>query len=370
MVDIDSLLREGIRRGASDIHLVNQMKPIFRINRELVESKEASEIDENDLMDIFGVFSKYNDGVRNAFIRDRKIDLNYELDDVRFRINVSFSNQVYVYTIRIIKSELPKFKDLGLPDIVRRLALLPQGLILITGKSNSGKTTTLNALVNEINKSENKKILMLEDPIEYAHKSIKSLIIQKEVGEGRDCESFGAGTINSLREDCDILVVGEVRDRLTMDAMLEMAEAGYLVIGTMHTRSCAETIDRIVNFYDLSDQRTIKYMMASVLKAVVAQRLLKGKNDNLVMSPEIMIVDDIIRGYIRKEKLSKSELEDAILTSQSKGSLSLIFSLANLVVTDKITLDTAKSQIEDKYFEHLENTIFRMRNNMLNWQML
>ena len=155
-----------------------------------------------------------------------------------------------------------------------------------------------------------------------------------------------------------------------MDAMLEMAEAGYLVIGTMHTRSCAETIDRIVNFYDLSDQRTIKYMMASVLKAVVAQRLLKGKNDNLVMSPEIMIVDDIIRGYIRKEKLSKSELEDAILTSQSKGSLSLIFSLANLVVTDKITLDTAKSQIEDKYFEHLENTIFRMRNNMLNWQML
>ena len=370
MIDVDNLLREGIRRGASDIHLVNKKKPIFRINRELVESNEIGEINENDLVEIFGIFSSYNDGVRNALVRDRKIDLNYELDSVRFRINVSFSNQVYVYTIRIIKSELPQFKDLGLPDIVRKLALLPQGLILITGKSNSGKTTTLNALVNEINKCENKKILMLEDPIEYAHKSIKSLIVQKEIGEGRDCESFGAGAINSLREDCDILVVGEVRDKLTMDAMLEMAEAGYLVIGTMHTRSCAETIDRIVNFYDLSDQRTIKYMMSSVLKAVVAQRLLKGRDNNLVMAPEIMIVDDIIRGHICKEKLGKAELEDAILTSQSKGSLSLIFSLANLVVTNKITLEIAKSQIEDKYFEHLENTIFRMKNNMLNWQML
>lgn len=367
MIDIDNILMEGIRRGASDIHLVNNMRPIFRINRNLIEMQEAEPLYEDDLLYIFGVFSLYNEGIRVTFEKNRKIDLNYDFNGTRFRINVSLSNGNHVFTLRIIKDKLPEFRDLGLPDIVRKLAMAPQGLILITGKSNSGKTTTLNALVNEINKTENKKILMLEDPIEFSHRSNKSLIVQKEVGEGKDCRTFGEGTINSLREDCDILVVGEVRDRMTMDAMLEMAESGYLVIGTMHTRSCAETIDRIINFYDISDQKTIQYMMSSVLKAVVAQRLLKGMNNDLVMAPEIMVVDNIISGHLRKDKLSKSEIEDAILTSQSKGSLSLIFSLASLIVQNKISIEVAKSQIGEESFEHLENTVYRMRNNMLNW---
>ena len=206
---------------------------------------------------------------------------------------------------------------------------------------------------------------MLEDPVEYQHKSINSLIIQKEVGEGKDCLTFSAGTYNSLREDCDIVIIGEVRDSKTMDAMLEMAEAGHFVIGTMHTKSCAETLDRIINFYDLADQKTIKYMVASVLKAVVSQRLLKGTNGGLVMIPEIMYVNDIIAGAIRKEKLTTSEIEDAILTSQATGSLSLIFSLAHKVVTDEITLETAASQVDEKSQSHLMNTIARMRNGTL-----
>lgn len=369
MVNIDNILREGIRRNASDIHLVNEMKPIFRINRDLVEMKDSEPLTDNDLLEFFGVFSMFNDEIKKSFEKNKRIDLNYEFEGNRFRVNASLSNHSIVYTLRIVKKELPEFKNLGLPDVVRKLALSPQGLILITGKSNSGKTTTLNALVNEINKTENKKILMLEDPIEYTHKSIKSLIIQKEVGEGKDCKSFGDGTINSLREDCDILIVGEVRDKITMDAMLEMAESGYLVIGTMHTRSCAETIDRIINFYDLSDQKTVKYMMSSVLKAVISQRLLKGMNNDLVMAPEIMVVDNIIGGHIRKDKLSKSEIEDAILTGQSKGSLSFIFSLAYLVYQNKLSLEVAKSQIDENNYSHLENTIYRLRNNMLNIQL-
>ena len=364
MISLNNILKTGIARGASDIHLLNGKRPIFRINRDLVEMYDSDILEESDLIYAFEIFTKGNAGIIQTFNRDKRMDLNYELDNVRFRVNVSLSNGVFVFTLRIVKEVLPEFRNLGLPDIVRKLALLPQGLILITGKSNSGKTTTLNALVNEINKTENKKILMLEDPIEYSHKSIKSLIVQKEVGEGRDCLTFSDGTINSLREDCDILIVGEVRDRKTMDAILEMAESGYLVIGTMHTRSCAETIDRIINFYDLSEQRTIKQMMASVLKAVVTQRLLKGMNNNLVMTPEIMIVDDIIGGHIRKEKLSKAEIDDAILTGQTKGSLSLIFSLANLVATNKISLEVAKSQLDEKSHEHLTNTIYRMKNNM------
>lgn len=369
MVYIDEILREGIEKGASDIHLVNNSRPIFRINRALVEMHDFEVLNENDLLDLFGIFSLYNEEIRLSFERNKKVDLNYEFEGVRFRVNASLSNKSFVYTLRIVKNSLPEFKDLGLPDIVRKIAMSPQGLILITGKSNSGKTTTLNALVNEINKTENKKILMLEDPIEYVHKSNKSLIVQKEVGEGKDCSSFSEGTINSLREDCDILVVGEVRDKMTMDAMLEMAESGYLVIGTMHTRSCAETIDRIINFYDASDQKTIKYMMSSVLKAVISQRLLKGTDNSLVMTPEIMIVDNIISGHLRKDRISSSEIEDAILTGQSKGSLSFIFSLAYLVSKNKISLDVAKSQIKEENYNHLENTIYRLKNNMITLQL-
>ena len=368
MINIEEILRLGIQKNASDIHLVTDKKPLFRINRDLVEINDFCTFTPNDLFDAFYVFTGYNEGIKRAFERDKRIDVNYKFENVRFRVNASLSNNVPIFTLRIIKNELPEYSSLGLPNIVRRLASLPQGLILITGKSNTGKTTTLNALVNEINKTENKKIMMLEDPIEYVHQSNKSLIIQKEVGEGRDCISFSEGTINALREDCDILIVGEVRDRATMDAMLEMAEAGYLVFGTMHTRSCAETIDRIVNFYDLSDQRTIKHLMSSVLKAVISQKLLKSTNNTLVMAPEIMIVDDVISGHIRKENLSKSELEDAILTGQAKGSLSLIFSLAHLIVTNKITPETAKGQLDAKYYDHLDNTVLRMRSHSLNWQ--
>lgn len=362
MINLDEILIEGINRGASDIHLKNDMKPIFRINRDLVEMSNCDVLTDNDLIEVFNIFSLYNEEVRRVFEKEKRLDLNYQCNGVNFRVNISLASKSLVYTLRIIKNELPEFKELGLPDVVRKLVLAPQGLVLLTGKSNSGKSTTLNSLVNEINKTMNKKILMLEDPIEFTHKSMKSLIIQKEVGVGKDCNSFSEGTINSLREDCDILVVGEVRDRATMDAILEMAESGYLVIGTMHTRSCAETIDRILNFYDLSEQKTIKHMMSSVLKGVVTQRLLKSMDDGLVMVPEIMVVDNIIAGHLRKDKLSKTEIEDAILTGQSRGSLSLIFSLAYLVVKNKISLEVAKSQIEENSYTHLENTISRIKS--------
>lgn len=366
MINVQEILQEGIRRNASDIHLVYRKKPIVRVNRDLIELERFDVLTNTDLIDIFEYFTNGNQEVMKSFHKKKRLDLNYHLENTRFRINVSMSGGLFTFTLRIISDKLPEFNTLGLPEVVRKLAMRPQGLILITGKSNSGKSTTLNALVNEINKTENKKIMMLEDPIEYAHTSNKSLIIQKEVGEGKDCNSFSEGVTNSLREDCDILIVGEVRDRETMDAILELSESGYLVFGTMHTRSCAETIDRILNFYDLSDQRTIQYMMSSVLKAVVSQRLLKGINSELVMCPEIMIVDDIIAGHLRKEKISKTEIEDAILTGLSKGSISLIFALANLVATGRITMEMAQSQIEQKSYEHLSNTVYRMKNGLLN----
>ena len=242
----------------------------------------------------------------------------------------------------------------------------PQGLILVTGKTNSGKTTTLNALINDINENQNKKILTLESPVEYRHKCKKSIVVQKEVGLGQDSLSYKDGVKNCLREDCDILVIGEIRDRETMDAAIETAEAGHLVIGTLHTKSCAETIDRMINFYDISDQQSVKFLIASLLKLVTSQRLIKSKSGKMVMLPEVMVVDNIVQGLIRKEKFSVSEVEDAIQSSSANGSIGLINSLAQLFVNDVITLEQAKAQIEEKNIEILNRTIMQLkikRNN-------
>ena len=256
---------------------------------------------------------------------------------------------------------MPKYEDLGVPDIVRRMTFQPQGLILVTGKTNSGKTTTLNALVNEINETQNKKILSLEKPIEYKHTSKNSIIVQKEVGVGGDCLTFSDGVKNSLREDCDIVIIGEIRDKQTMDAAIETAEAGHLVIGTLHTKSCAETIDRMLNFYEIADQITVKYLLSSLLKLVISQRLLPGTDDKLVLIPEVMVVDNIVSGIIRKEKFSVSEIEDAIQSNSENGSIGLINSIAQAFVDNKITLEQSKAQIEEKNIEILNRTIMQLR---------
>ena len=305
-------------------------------------------------------YKEKKDAKDNIYKTTRKLDSSIEFEGLRMRLNVSMANEVPLFTLRIIKNTLPSFEELGVPDVIRRMMYQPQGLMLVTGKTNSGKSTTLNALINDVNLNQNKKILTLESPIEFKHTSKKSLIVQKEVGEGQDILSYRDGVINCLREDCDILVVGEIRDRETMEAAIDTAESGHLVIGTLHTKSCAETIDRMINFYDIKDQQTVKVLIASILKLVASQRLIKGKDNNIILLPEVMVVDNIIAGLIRKEKFSVSEIEDAIQSSQN-GSIGFIYSIAQLFVDDKITLEQAKAQIEEKNVEVLNRTIMQLK---------
>lgn len=361
MVDMDKILNIAIKEDASDIHLICGIKPSLRIRRDLVAIEEFEELTEDDMIEIYDYFVRGNVEKDEVFKKEKKLDSSYEFGETRLRVNISMSDEVPVVVLRLIKNKLPKYEDLGVPDIVRRMMSQPQGLILVTGKTNSGKTTTLNALINQINENQNKKILTLESPVEYKHECKKSIIVQKEVGVGKDCLNYSDGVKNCLREDCDILIIGEIRDRETMEAAIETAEAGHLVIGTLHTKSCAETIDRMINFYDIRDQQTIKYLIASLLKLVVSQRLLKGKDNSLVLVPEVMVVDNIIAGIIRKEKISVSEIEDAIQSSSEKGSIGLINSLSELFVDDKITLDQAKAQIEEKNIEVLNRTIMQLK---------
>ena len=343
------------------MHLICGNKPMLRIARELVPIEEMEVLTVDDMNEMYDFLVRGNVDKDELFNTTRKLDTSYEYNGIRLRVNISLSDDIPLCTLRLIKNTLPPYESLGLPDIIRRMTYQQQGLILVTGKTNSGKSTTLNALINEINETQNKKILTLENPVEYKHHSKKSLIVQKEVGKGGDALTFSDGVKNSLREDCDILVIGEIRDKITMEAAIEMAESGHLVIGTLHTKSCAETIDRMINFYEVRDQASIKYLLSSLLKLVVSQRLLKGRDGKLVLVPEVMVVDNIISGIIRKDKISVSEIEDAIQSSADKGSIGLINSIAELFVNDKITLDQAKSQIEEKNLEILNRTIMQMK---------
>ena len=370
MIDIEKILDMAIEKDASDVHFTVNSKPILRIKRDLISIQTMNTITPDDMNELYDYLIRGNVEKDELFRRDRKLDMSLTFKEIRLRVNISLSENIPVCTMRLIKNELPEYNKLGLPDIVRRMSYQPQGLILVTGKTNSGKTTTLNALINDINENQNKKILTLENPIEFKHTSKKSLIIQKEVGEGKDALTFSEGVKNSLREDCDILVIGEIRDKETMEAAIEMAESGHLVIGTLHTKSCAETIDRMINFYDVKDQSSIKYLLSAILKLVVSQRLLTDTKGKLVLVPEVMVVDNIVAGIIRKDKISVSEIEDAIQTNREKGSIGLMNSLAELFVNERISLELAKSQIEEKNVEILNRTIMQLkvaRENPRRW---
>ena len=360
-MNINKILEMGIQKDASDVHLVCGRKPTLRIARDLIQIEEMEQLKESDMYEIYDYFVRGNVEKDATFQEEKRLDLSFVYEETRLRVNISIADDIPIFTLRLIKNTLPNFSELGIPDVVRRMIYQPQGVILVTGKTNSGKTTTLNALINDVNKTTNKKILTLEKPVEFKHTSDKSLIIQKEVGRGRDVLNFRDGVKNSLREDCDILVIGEIRDKETMEAAIDMAESGHLVIGTLHTKSCAETIDRMINFYEVRDQASIKYLISSILKLVVSQRLIKGTGEGLVLLPEVMVVDNVIAGCIRKEKFSVSELEDAIQSSADKGNISLINALANLYVDNKITLEQAKAQIEEKNYEVLNRTIMQLK---------
>lgn len=207
MILIESIIKQAIEKDASDIHLINGLRPMLRIARALVELKEVEPLDENALYEIYDYIVKGNVERNEEYMQERRLDTSLVFENVRLRVNSSFADDVPIFTMRIIKDTLPAFEELGVPEIVRSMTRQPQGLMLVTGKTNSGKTTTLNSLIDDINKTQNRKILTLENPVEYRHKSKKSLIIQKEVGPGMDVPTFIDGVKNSLREDCDILVI-------------------------------------------------------------------------------------------------------------------------------------------------------------------
>lgn len=351
------ILDEALKLEASDIHLLNEKKPVFRIEKKLIESKEIEPLTRYDLEGLMEYLVDNSLELVDIFETNKKLDISYEYMGKRFRVNASMAFGVPTFSIRIIENDEINIEKLGLVTLVETIKKFNSGLVLITGKVNSGKSTTLNAYVQTINKERNKKVVMLEEPIEHRHTSDKCIIVQKEVGKTGDVPSYYDGVINLLREDADVAIVGEIRDRQTMDAVLDLAESGTLVIGTLHTRSCGETLDRILGLYSPSEQKSIKYILSTVVKAIISQKLVKDKEEHIVMVPEIMITNSTISALIRQENFSISEIQDAIDIKSEKGMISFERSFANLYKSGIISLESIRENVEDDGYEYIVKLI-------------
>lgn len=345
------VVSDAMEMGATDIHLVDGLPPLFRVNKTLVRDERIEQMNKYDLEGLMEAVVGDSLELVEQFERGKCLDLPYKVnDEVRLRINGSMSKGVPTFSIRIIRNGEINIEKLRLREVIDKLKEYNSGLILITGSVNSGKTTTLNAFVQDLNRTENKKIVMLEEPIEYVHKSDKSVIVQKEVNAAADIPTYYDGVINLLREDSDVAIVGEIRDRKTMDAAIDLAESGGLVIGTMHTRSGGETIERILSMYSPSEQRAIKYTMSNILKCIVSQKLIKALDGNIVMVPEIMVINSTMGALIRQETFSISEIKDGIHRGKEYGMQSYEKAFVNLIQKGVIDHEIAKKYVEvDSY---------------------
>jgi len=335
-----TLLEEMVQRKASDLHVVAGSPPIFRIDGELVRYGETRLTPE---MTRALIFSLLNDEQRRKLEDEKELDFAVSIQGLaRFRANVFFQRGTVALAIRVIPYEIPSPKDLRVPEVALELIKKNQGLILVTGPTGSGKSTTLASLINVINETQSRHIITIEDPIEFLHRSKKSLISQREVHV--DTKSFANALRSALREDPDVILVGEMRDLETIGAALTAAETGHLVFATLHTPTAPEAINRIVDVFPPHQQTQIRVQLAAVLEAVITQRLLparlgKGTGKGRVLATEVLIGTPAVRNIIRENRIH--ELYSVMQTSQKEGMHTMNQSLYRLYREGHISWEIA-----------------------------
>ncbi len=335
-MELKEILGEAMQRGASDVHVLAGLPPILRINTELIQS-DRPVVTKEEAIELV----RQMVGPRRyaQFMRRRDLDFSTELPGSgRFRVNAHFQHESVAIAFRAIPTKVPPIAKLNLPPVVSTFTDLPRGLVLVTGETGSGKSTTLAAMIDAMNHKFNYHVITLEDPVEYELKGDKCLIEQREVGQ--DVPSFASGLRHVLRQDPDIILVGEMRDLETTSAAITAAETGHLVLSTLHTQSAAQTVERIVDIYPAEQQNQIRAMLANTLQAVISQTLFKrldGKG--MVPAAEVLVCTSAVRACIREARAY--EIPNVIQTGAAKGMISLDSSIKSLFLNGYISREDA-----------------------------
>jgi twitching motility protein PilT len=325
MTNIKTILATAVKNSASDVHINVGMPPIMRKNTELIYT-DFPKVTDEDAKQM--VLSMVGSGKFNKFEENRDLDFSTMIDDgYRFRVNAHYQRDMIAISFRVIPNDIPLIDDLNLPPIVKELTDLPRGLVLVTGHTGSGKSTTLAAMIGLINSKFGEHIITLEDPIEYLFKNVKSVIEQREIGS--DCPDFATGLRHVLRQDPDIIMVGEMRDLETTSFTITAAETGHLVFSTLHTVNAPQTIERIIDIYPANQQNQIRTMLANTLQAVISQTLFKRiDKPGMIPCTEIMLCTSAARNCIRENRIY--EIPNIIETSRRLGMQTLDYSIAQM----------------------------------------
>src|SRR3954454_876924 len=333
---IDELLHQVAARGASDLHVTVGSPPVVRVRGSL-ERLEGEPLAAADLQQLlYRIMSSEQQKVLET---RRQIDLAYSVPGLaRFRVNVFFQREALGAAFRMIPAELKTLAELALPEALLELTAKPRGLVLVTGPTGSGKSTTLAAMIDEINRTRDEHILTIEDPIEFVHRHKRCLVNQREIGA--DATTFGEALRAALRQDPDVILLGEMRDLETISTALTAAETGHLVFGTLHTQSAASTIDRIIDVFPAEQQEQIRVQIAGALQGVVTQTLLPTTDGTgRVAAVEILFPDDAVRNLIRTGKVE--QIYSVMQTSSGRGMQTLEQALAELVLRRVVAPDVA-----------------------------
>lgn len=346
---IESLLEEVVKQDSSDLHLSVGTYPNLRIDGTLKPMTDLPKLTEKEVENL--TFSVLNDEQKEILLKDKEVDFSFSFGDIaRFRANAFHQKGNVGLALRLIPVKIRTIEDLGLPKLIEKFTEYPRGLVLVTGPTGSGKSTTLAAMVDKINSEKAVHIITIEDPIEYTHNHKKAMIDQREVHY--DTKSFAAALRSALREDPDVVLVGEMRDLETIASAITIAETGHLVLATLHTNNAAQSMDRIIDVFPPYQQPQIRVQLSNILQGIVSQRLLPAIGGGRVAVAEILVATPAVRNIIREGKTH--QLDAVIQTGADQGMVTMDKALAQMVRQGRITDDEARGFcIDQQEFERL-----------------